>query len=145
MAPLRGELSPQVTEGWLSGCPCSWAHPSPPNGGAPLEGEPRLSKKCIVGAHSVRPGNLSAAQNCTGGYRIRPYANLKYLAPEGSIGEDVKSVKKRAALLHVLAFCFFDPLFGVPRGEQPLGRASRAIGSSGHLFRFLFGCPKRKD
>ena len=24
-------------------------------------------------------------------------------------------------------------------------RQARAIGSSGHLFRFLFGCPKRKD
>ena len=67
------------------------------------------------------------------------------LAPEGSSGEETKSVKKRAALLHVLAFCFFDFLFGVLRGEQPLSRASRAIGSSGHLFRFLFGCPKRKD
>ena len=41
------------------------------------------------------------------------------LAPEGSIGEEVKSVKKRAALLHVLAFCFFDLLFGVPRGRAP--------------------------
>ena len=40
-----------------------------------------------------------------------------YLAPEGSIGEDAKSVKKRAALLHVLAFCFFDHIFGVLRGE----------------------------
>ena len=56
------------------------------------------------------------------------------LAPEGSIGEAVKSVKKRAALLHVLAFCCFDLLFGVLRGEQPLSRASRAIGSSGHFF-----------
>ena len=53
----------------------------------------------------------------TGGYRIRPYANM-ILAPEGSIGEETKSVKKRAALLHVLAFCFFDHIFGVPRGER---------------------------
>ena len=28
--------------------------------------------------------------------------------------------------------------------RNPLGRASRAFASSGHLFRFLFGCPKRK-
>ena len=55
-----------------------------------------------------------------------------------------KSVKKNAALLHFLAFSSNDLLFGVLRGEQPLSRASRAIGSSGHLFRFLFGCPKRK-
>ena len=56
-----------------------------------------------------------------------------------------KSVKKNAALLHFLAFPSNDHPFGVLRGEQPLSRASRAIGSSGHLFRFLFGCPKRKD
>ena len=56
-----------------------------------------------------------------------------------------KSVKKNAALLHFLAFSSNDHLFGVLRGEQPLSRASRAIGSSGHFFRFLFGCPKRKD
>ena len=43
-------------------------------------------------------------------------------------------MKKRAALLHVLAFSFLDHLFGVLRGEQPLSRASRAIGSSGHFF-----------
>ena len=55
MAPLRGELSPKVTEGWLVVDFCPPGHPSPPNGGAPLEGEPRLSKKCIVGANSVRP------------------------------------------------------------------------------------------
>ena len=45
-----------------------------------------------------------------------------------------KSVKKNAALLHFLAFPSSDHLFGVPRGEQPLGRASRAVGSSGHFF-----------
>ncbi|MBD8951125.1 MAG: hypothetical protein EGR85_03905 [Subdoligranulum sp.] len=69
----------------------------------------------------------------------------KNLAPEGSIGEGQKSVKKSAALLRFLAFLFLDYPFGVLRGEQPLSRASRAIGSSGHFFRFLFGCPKRKD
>ena len=36
--------------------------------------------------------------------------------------------------MHGLAFLILDHNFGVPRGEQPLGRASRAIGSSGHLF-----------
>ena len=29
--------------------------------------------------------------------------------------------------------------------RNPLRRASRAFASSGHLFRFLFGCPKRKN
>ena len=66
------------------------------------------------------------------------------LAPEGSIGEKQKSVKNRAALLHGLAFLLLNLLFGVLRGEQPLRRASRAFASSGHFFRFLFGCPKRK-
>ena len=56
------------------------------------------------------------------------------LAPEGSNGEWRKSVKKSAALLRFLAFLALDPLFGVLRGEQPLSRASRAIGSSGHFF-----------
>ena len=37
------------------------------------------------------------------------------LVPEGSNGEGRKSVKKRAALLHVLAFSFLDHLFGVPK------------------------------
>ena len=62
------------------------------------------------------------------------------LAPEGSIGEEAKSVKKRAALLHVLAFCFFDHNFGVLRGEQPLSRAPRP-GSSG-TFLVLFWSQK---
>ena len=48
----------------------------------------------------------------------RPLQNGGILAPEGPDGEGRKSVKKRAALLHVLAFCFFDLLFGVPRGER---------------------------
>ena len=36
----------------------------------------------------------------------------------GQSGEERKSVKKRAALLHVLVFCFLDHLIGVPRGER---------------------------
>ena len=63
----------------------------------------------------------------------------------GQCGEKRKSVKKNAALLRFLAFLLLDLLFGVLRGEQPLSRASRAVGSSGHFFRFLFGCPKRKN
>ena len=43
----------------------------------------------------------------------------KILAPEGSDGEGQKSVKKRAALLHVLAFLALDHNFGVPRGRAP--------------------------
>ena len=64
------------------------------------------------------------------------------LAPEGSIGEKQKSVKNRAALLHGLAFLFLDFHFGVPRGEQPLGRAPR-LGSSG-TFLLLFWSQKSR-
>ena len=85
-----------MTEGWPWDCTLPPSHPSPPNGGAPLEGEPLT---------------------------LPPVEFI--LAPEGSIGEETKSVKKRAALLHVLAFCFFDHLFGVPRGRA-LGGAQRA-------------------
>ena len=52
----------------------------------------------------------------------------------GQYGEEQKSVKKNAALLRFLAFLLLDHTFGVLRGEQPLSRASRAIGSSGHFF-----------
>ena len=40
-----------------------------------------------------------------------------FLAPEGSIGEGRKSVKKSAALLRFLAFLALDHPFGVLRGE----------------------------
>ena len=63
------------------------------------------------------------------------------MAPEGSIGEEAKSVKKRAALLHVLAFCFFDLLFGVLRGEQPLSRGSLPRNSE-TFFASFFGHKK---
>ena len=49
-------------------------------------------------------------------------------------------MKKNAALLRFLAFLLLDLLFGVPRGEQPLGRAPR-LGSSG-TFLVLFWSQK---
>ena len=64
------------------------------------------------------------------------------LAPEGPDGEKQKSVKNRAELLHGLAFLLLDHLFGVPRGEQPLGRAPR-LGSSG-TFLLLFWSQKSR-
>ena len=73
---------------------------------------------CVaVGASIARPQNLTLPPNSPGGYRIRPYANQN-LAPEGSIGEGQKSVKKSAALLRFLAFLALDHPFGVPRGER---------------------------
>ena len=65
------------------------------------------------------------------------------LAPEGPDGEGRKSVKKRAALLHVLAFPSLDPRFGVPRGEQPLGRGSLPRNSETFFVSF-FGHKKGK-
>ena len=118
---------------------------------------------------------------------IGPYSmGVEEFRPRrGQYGEERKSVKKNAALLHFLAFLLLDHNFGVLRGERlaaktmaasllrkparavirpaganiarspvsprstvapcsqprnPLRRASRAFASSGHLFRFLFGC-----
>ena len=66
----------------------------------------------------------------------------------GPGGVNRRRTKKREETCSTPArFSFFVPrphLWG-SQGAGPLGRASRAIGSSGHLFRFLFGCPKRKD
>ena len=138
-------------------------HPSPPDGGAPLEGEPLFRWAEVgdcaggyrirpygtdgergVGANSVRPWNFALSVNCTGAHCAPLQRNFRrLLAPEGAIGEEAKSVKKRAALLHVLAFCFFDHNFGVPRGEQPLSRAPRP-GSSG-TFLLLFWSQKRRN
>ena len=63
------------------------------------------------------------------------------LAPEGSIGEKQKSVKNRAALLHGLAFLLLNLLFGVLRGEQPLGRGPLPR-NSGTFFATFFGHKK---
>ena len=90
--------------------------------------------------------NINFSIACRGRRPRRPV-----LAPEGPDGEKQKSVKNRAALLHGLAFLLLDLIFGVPRGEQPLGRAPR-LGSSG-TFLLLFwsqksrhsgGCPLKK-
>ena len=82
----------------------------------------------------------------------------------GQCGGRRKSVKKNAALLHFLAFSLTDHPFGVPRGEQPLGRGLRvaherarfcgmvalvvrrqaAASEQRDFFRFLFWPQKRK-
>ena len=117
---------------------CSLLRPSakPPlcKGRCPAgaEGLERVWVSCIRKATIPQSALRLTAPFTQGSHFLYPHRVV--LAPEGSNGEEAKSVKKRAALLHVLAFCFFDHLFGVLRGEQPLSRASRAIGSSGHLF-----------
>ena len=72
----------------------------------------------MVTRRGRRPRRPGKCAYIAGGYRIRPYGK-KILAPEGSIGEGFKSVKKNAALLRFLAFLLLDLLFGVPRGRAP--------------------------
>ena len=91
-------------------------------------------KMDVGGGVPDAPGNFRRVAKFPGGYGIRPYANPKFRPRRGQCGGRRKSVKKNAALLHFLAFSLTDHPFGVLRGEQPLSRASRAIGSSGHLF-----------
>ena len=71
----------------------------------------------------------------------RPYRKgVEDLGPEGvNMEKGPKALRKMQSFLHFLAFGFFDHNFGVPRGEQPLGRASRAIGSSGTFFGSFWG------
>ena len=64
------------------------------------------------------------------------------LAPEGSIGEGRKSVKKRAALLHVLAFPFLDHPFGVPRGRAPWAGPPALSEVAGTFFASFLGVQK---
>ena len=52
-------------------------------------------------------------------------------------------MKKNAALLRFLAFLLLDHLFGVPRGEQPLGRGPLPR-NSGTFFVSFFGHKKGK-
>ena len=61
----------------------------------------------------------------------------------GQCGGRRKSVKKNAALLHFLAFSLTDHPFGVPRGEQPLGRGSLPRNSETFFVSF-FGHKKGK-
>ena len=135
--PLRGTA---YAAGPLCRCATSphtvGSHPSRGATGRRGTPPPTRNYTISVGASIARPGNPAPPHNPPGGYRIRPYANQN-LAPEGSNGEGRKSVKKRAALLHVLAFPFLDHPFGVPRGRAPwaVPRAPEVAG----LFCFSFG------
>ena len=65
------------------------------------------------------PINWRLPMRADGEHRPLQNGSIGHSAPEGANGEEAKSVKKRAALLHVLAFWFFDHRIGVLRGEQP--------------------------
>ena len=100
---------------------------------------PPCGDKWAVGADSISARRVWQGRGILAGEHCPPLHGFKgspqgeppstpiefLLAPEGSNGEEAKSVKKRAALLHVLAFCFLDHIFGVPRGRA-LGGAQRA-------------------
>ena len=65
---------------------------------------------------------MSAGEQCS---PLHPLFCYRESRPQrGQYGEGPKSVKKNAALLHFLAFGFFDHIIGVLRGEQPLRRGS---------------------
>ena len=94
-----------------------------------------------VGSHPLHKEAFGCA--CRGRRPRRPDGSPRrvVLAPEGSIGEGFKSVKKNAALLHFLAFGPFDHLIGVLRGEQPLSRGSLPRNSE-TFFASFFGHKK---
>ena len=96
----------------------------------------------IVGRGLDPSGQISDNTRFSGRIWNPPLRQPKILAPEGSIGEGRKSVKKSAALLRFLAFLFLDHPFGVPRGRAPwaVPRASEQR----DFFRFLFWSQKRK-
>ena len=72
----------------------------------------------IIGKGLDPSGQISDNTRFSGRIWNPPLRQPKILAPEGSIGEGRKSVKKSAALLRFLAFLALDHLFGVPRGER---------------------------
>ena len=100
------------------------------------------------------PAHFAVTQNCTGEQcsPLHLHARLDvgggvldapFWPRRGQCGGRRKSVKKNAALLHFLAFSLTDPLFGVPRGEQPLGRGPLPR-NSGTFFVSFFGHKKGK-
>ena len=88
--------------------------------------------RCATSPHAVGSHLLHK-----GAFNSTP---VEFIWPRrGQCGKRKKSVKKNAALLHFLGFFSLTLPFGVLRGEQPLSRASRAIGSSGTLFGSFWG------
>ena len=98
-------------------------------------------KMDVGGGVPDAPCNFRRVAKFPGGYGIRPYANPKFRPRRGQCGGRRKSVKKNAALLHFLAFSLADHPFGVPRGEQPLGRGPLPR-NSGTFFASFFGHKK---
>ena len=76
-----------------------------------------IGKGAVGGDACIAP--QVAAHLCGPMTSIGPYnKGVEESRPQrGQSGKREKSVKKNAALLHFLAFGFFDHIFGVPRGE----------------------------
>ena len=129
-----------MTEGWLGVEVVPRGPPLTRYRGSSPQGEPKPNVNRRGGFH-IRPCNLAQPRNCQEGSRPLPTnqlvqldGNVRFLgrmqasaptatescvlAPEGSIGEETKSVKKNAALLHFLGFFSLPLPFGVPRGER---------------------------
>ena len=93
-----------------------------------------------VRAPGTTPHRLTAELPSRGAINSTPIEFL--LAPEGSNGEEQKSVKKSAALLRFLAFLFLDHLSGVPRGRAPWAGV-RCLGTA-RLFSLPFLVTKKE-
>ena len=163
----RGTLAPKVTEGWLAAAILQHpATPHPLRGSSP-QGEPpstpinqRLPDAGPFGGQNdgCQPAELAHSCGSMPHWGIdrcatpqqRASAPTEWvveeiLAPEGSNGEEAKSVKKRAALLHVLAFCFFDLLFRVPRGRAPWAGPPALSEVAGTFFASFLGVQKGRS
>ena len=92
-----------------------------PPGGVKTPPYSTIGKGDVGGDACIAP--QVAAHLCGPMTSIDPYSmGVEEFRPRrGQYGEEPKSVKKNAALLHFLAFGFFDHIFGVPRGRAPLG------------------------
>ena len=136
--PWRGQ-DPSLRNQWVRGRRGAQCAPGELSGSARLHGASRTPPPTACMQISVYPWRADAS---IGPYRTGSRERF------GPGGVNRRRTKKREETCSTPArFSFFVPrphLWG-SQGAGPLGRASRAIGSSGHLFRFLFGCSKRKD
>ena len=101
---------------------------------------------CCRGRRPRRPVQFCAAIKSPGRTLCAPTTQLPAIfgPRRGQCGKMKKSVKKNAALLHFLGFFSLTHPFGVPRGEQPLGRGPLPR-NSGTFFVSFFGHKKGKS
>ena len=142
-SPLRG-APPLGGEGWAQEHGHPLSHPSVTFGdSSPRRGATLYTRYlgCRRGEH-CSPAESYAAAKLPGRTLFAP-TPTKIWPRRGQCGKRKKSVKKNAALLHFLGFFSLTHLFGVPRGEQPLGRGPLPR-NSGTFFVSFFGHKKGK-